>query len=833
MKVTIDGKTIQVKGRKTVLEAAREQGIYIPSLCDHPDLEPFGGCRLCLVEIEGRRGYPPACSTYLEDGMSVQTDTPKIKELRRGALELILSEHPNACLICREKENCDEYKSTIRKVADVTGCVLCPNNGRCELQDVTAAMGLERIHFSSVYRNVDMHRKDPFFDRDYNLCILCGRCVRICREVRGASVLTFIERGAETIVGTVLDQPLLDSGCQFCGACVDVCPTGAHTDRAIRYEELPDKKEPAVCPLCSMGCRLEIRTKEGRFIQSLPDKNGPANHGQACVRGRFLMPALTRTEERIQSPMIRKKEGWEAVSWDEALKLAAEQLGSFEEGRTVLMSSPQLSCEDLFVLNRFSQDILKTAPVSPALGLSPLAAVRGLEDKPGASPLQPSKLDDISAKDTFLLTGTDLTVSHPMVWLRVWESIQNGGHLVVISPDELPFAAKALWLQPKPGTEPLVMMSIAAAAGAKQNHLPEVENKQEYAALLNKVRKMDVETLTGVSPDQINAAAGILAEGRKSLYFVGPENTARSDSRLLLSALWNLAVQNKAGLFPLELESNQKGWAAVHSGAASGDFDQGMDALKKGKGTALIAAGPVSLPDNISPEFTVALAAYPNKLTEKADIILPLSVFGEEDAIFVNIEGRVQKSGAVLEPEGDARPAWRAASDLAQKMGRSDFDYAKGQEVRKAMQTKLAAWSGYDEKKAEAGGFFLEESPPEAPPSFLPVEPSGLEPEASGMRLSVQWTTDHYLGLLFSEIIPGFRLVRDWRWIEMNPEEAGKKKIQSAEEIVLASPNGQVEGVVRLNKRIPKGMVKIIRPGFLSYEYEPMNLCEVTIKRKK
>jgi len=225
MKVIIDGKSIETDSKRTILDIARDNGISIPSLCDHPELIPFTGCRLCLVQIEGKRGFLPACSTEPEEGMKVKTQTPKLRRLRKQILELILSEHPNACLICQEKENCDEMKSTIRKVGEATGCVLCPNNGRCQLQDVVEEIGIERVHFPSVYKNLEVQRGDPFFDRNFNLCILCGRCVRICREVRGLSTLTFIQRGPETVVGTALDRSLRDSNCQFCGACVDVCPT--------------------------------------------------------------------------------------------------------------------------------------------------------------------------------------------------------------------------------------------------------------------------------------------------------------------------------------------------------------------------------------------------------------------------------------------------------------------------------------------------------------------------------------------------------------------------------------------------------------------------------
>jgi predicted molibdopterin-dependent oxidoreductase YjgC len=405
--------------------------------------------------------------------------------------------------------------------------------------------------------------------------------------------------------------------------------------------------------------------------------------------------------------------------------------------------------------------------------------------------------------------------------------------LLVVSPEELPFASKALWLQSKPGTEPLVLLSIAAAAANIKKGLADIENKPDFARILDKVRKVDLEKLTGVSQNEVNTAAGLLNGGRKHIYFVGPESAAHPDSRMLISILWNMAVQNKATLFPLELESNQMGWEALHSGMNPEDYRRKIESLKKEKGKALIAAGPLVLPEDAAPEFIVALAAYPNDIAQKADVILPLTAFGEDESLYMNSEGRIQKTHAVLKPEGEARPAWWIAAELARKMGHSDFDYAKGQEVRKFMVTHLGAWSGYDDKNADSGGFFLPEDQPKAKDIFLPVEPSVLKPRTPGLCLAVQWTTDHYLGSMFSDKIPGFGILRNRHWIELNPGEAGEKGIKSAEEIVLESKHGRIEGVARLDNRIPAGMVKIIRPGFLPFENKQWNLSEVTIERKK
>src|SRR4030066_228844 len=228
----VDGRTVSFPEGVTVHRAAEINGIYIPSLCSHKDLPSFGGCRLCMVEIEGMRGYPLSCSTTAEEGMKVRTDTEALREFRREMLKLILSEHPSSCLICDESAECRGYQGTIRKAGVATGCRFCPNDDQCELQDVIDRIGLTDIDYPILYHGFEPEHDDPFYDRDYNICILCGRCVRMCQEVRGTSVLAFTLRGSQTKIGPAFGRSHIEAGCEFCGACVDGGPTGALTDKA-------------------------------------------------------------------------------------------------------------------------------------------------------------------------------------------------------------------------------------------------------------------------------------------------------------------------------------------------------------------------------------------------------------------------------------------------------------------------------------------------------------------------------------------------------------------------------------------------------------------------
>jgi formate dehydrogenase beta subunit len=275
IKLTIDGVDVEVERGSTVLQAAQSAGIYIPTLCYHPSVQPYGGCRLCIVEIENMRGLPTACTTPATEGMVVTTDTEQLRKLRQAFLQLILAEHPNDCLTCHRRERCSPYDICLRHPSVTDRCVSCPNNNQCELQNVVDYIGVGESSLPYHYKglNVDYSR-EPLIKRDYNLCILCGRCVQMCADVRGIGAISFINRGFETVVGTAYDLPLQDSGCRFCGACVEVCPVGALMDAGSEYE--PEREPEEVSIPCRYACPAGINVPlyvyligEGKYQDAL------------------------------------------------------------------------------------------------------------------------------------------------------------------------------------------------------------------------------------------------------------------------------------------------------------------------------------------------------------------------------------------------------------------------------------------------------------------------------------------------------------------------------------------------------------------------------------
>jgi len=814
MKVVIDGKEFEAKGGKTILEVARENEIYIPSLCDHPRLSPFTGCRLCLVEVKGRKGYVPSCGTYIENGMEVKTDAPELQKLRREIAELILSEHPNACLICSEKKNCDEYKSTIRKVGETTGCVLCSNNGRCELQDVVEALKVDKIRFPSLYRNFELKRGDPFFDRNYNLCILCGRCVRVCHELRGASAVSFVFRGPQTVVGTVLDKPLLESGCQFCGACVDVCPTGSLTERAVKYEGLPDRKAKTICPLCSVGCELEVELKGGRLLSSRPAEKGAVNKGQACAKGRFLIRDLVDSSRRALKPLIRKNEELEEASWEEALDFVASHLKKCKGEEIALVSSPQLSCEENYLFHKFTREVLKSENIDSALHLSPLAAFAEKAQRAGLEPDFNFKVEDIGQAKAILLIGADLALSHPIVWLEVLKAVQEGARLVVISPVELSLNRfSSIWLRIKPGAELFVLgfLSKILLEGREEESLSGIQGFASFQKSLKELDLTRISEMTGIKEEELRRAASFLG-ARPLVFLFGMGLSQHPWASQNLASIWNLSLQTQAGLFPLASENNLRGALEIGKNFSRNglNFNQIIQAASSGQVKALYLAGPFPELRNTSPDFLVIQDSYRNSNLEKADAVLPGATFAENEGTFVNLEGRIQKFEKVIEPLGEAKPDWWIISQLALRMGNKNFQYKNPAAILKEMSEAVPGFAVISSQKTGKNEGIFVQGKQKSEASFLPIEFSASNYPANTdypFLLMLDYSLDYYRGLALSGESKGLKTIRNPRWVRVCAQDAFDLGLKEGESLTLESSSAKIKGIARITESVPRGII--------------------------
>lgn len=328
IKLTIDGQEVEAGPGMTVLEAAEAAGIYIPTLCAAADLEPYGACRLCVVEIDGMRGLPTACTTPATDGMVVHTETPAVHQVRRTAVELLIADHPRDCLTC-------------------------PKNQRCELQKVAAYLGITSQSYGRTTRELPVDTSNPFFNIDPNYCILCGKCVRACNEIRGSGAIALTLRGYATRVDFFGDALL----CQSCGECVDHCPVAALMPKDTRQ---PTREVATTCPYCGVGCQIYLGVRQGEVVGVRGNGEGTTNEGKLCVKGRFGIPEFVHHPERLTAPLVKQDGEFREVSWDEALDLVASRLGNYRGDEVAVFSSAKCTNEENYVVQKFARSVLGT-----------------------------------------------------------------------------------------------------------------------------------------------------------------------------------------------------------------------------------------------------------------------------------------------------------------------------------------------------------------------------------------------------------------------------------------------------------------------------------------
>jgi len=330
--LTINGQKITARPGMTVLEAALAAGIYIPTLCYYPDLKPYGGCRICVVEIEGMRGLTTSCTTPAAEDMIVHTETEAVNKARKTVVELLIADHPSDCLTCT-------------------------SNQQCELQKVAAYLGMDRVRLPKKAPVYAVDDSNPFFNLDRNKCILCARCTRACNEITCVGAIDMANRGYTMKVSTFGDTLLFDSICQSCGECVARCPVGA---LAPKHSIPPTTEVETTCPYCGVGCSMVLGVRGEQIVSVRGNTEGAANKGNLCVKGRFGIPEFVHSPERLTSPMIRKKGHLEKASWDEALELIASKLSTYKPEEVAVISSSRTSNEDNYVAQKFARGVLGT-----------------------------------------------------------------------------------------------------------------------------------------------------------------------------------------------------------------------------------------------------------------------------------------------------------------------------------------------------------------------------------------------------------------------------------------------------------------------------------------
>ena len=397
--LTIDGVAVSAPAGTSVMRAAIDAGIQVPKLCATDSLEPFGSCRLCLVEIDGRRGTPASCTTPVEAGMSVRTQSPKLAKLRKGVMELYISDHPLDCLTCSA-------------------------NGDCELQDMAGAVGLREVRYGTEGRNHLAAHKDesnPYFTYDASKCIVCNRCVRACEETQGTFALTISGRGFESRVSPGMDEPFMESECVSCGACVSACPTATLQEKTVINLGMPTKSVTTTCAYCGVGCGFKAEVKGTEVIRMTPWKDGKANEGHSCVKGRFAWGYATH-KDRVTKPMIRAKitDPWREVSWDEAINHAASEFKRLQStfGRDSIggITSSRCTNEETYLVQKLVRAAFGNNNVDTCARVCHSPTGYGLGQTYGTS-AGTQTFKSVAKADVIMVIGANPSAAHPGVRL--------------------------------------------------------------------------------------------------------------------------------------------------------------------------------------------------------------------------------------------------------------------------------------------------------------------------------------------------------------------------------------------------------------------------------
>jgi formate dehydrogenase alpha subunit len=698
----IDGEPVQAMPGSTILDAALQAGMYIPTLCYLKDLKPYGGCRLCMVEIKGWKGFPTACTTPLEPGMEILTKTQHLQKLRAEILEFTLSEHPYTCLVCQDRKACTEFMHTTRKSGTVTGCNFCTSNGDCELQELIDYLELADVRFPISYRNLPAERKNPFYDLDYNLCILCGRCVRICNEERNSHVLAFVQRGNSAIVGTAFNESQLDAGCEFCGACVDVCPTGSISEKMGKWAGLPSQSTETSCVLCSVGCTMNVNIRDNRVVNVGPEPGRRTEPRQLCLQGKFLPGDFSHHPSRIHTPLIRRSGKWVEVSWKEALQHTSMKLAKYRDGQFGMICSAQDTLEDNYILQKFTRKVMRSNHVDLFASYPDRDLAAEIHHLNGGRPGTLTR--DILKADTCLILGTDASVSHPMLENSIRKAFNEGHNILYANHMSTRTSLFAnLEIHYAPGEEYHFLFALLAGlAREKQALLPE--------GMAGKFSKTDVAAALkhcAVRTSDMEPFIRILAGSRK-LCIVASDDYLRNDTgRLVLRALenfrylmarpsgchllipyheGNVYAGMLAGVHPDHLpgfdhlsdrrsiRTWNRNWNASLSDTRGLSSQEMINHAGKNGLKALMVAGDIPpVPGLKKISFLVQLNMFSTGLSDYADVFLPVTGFLENQGHFMTLEGKIKNLRRALPIQGRSRTIAAIISSLAQEMDEPGF----------------------------------------------------------------------------------------------------------------------------------------------------------------
>tara|TARA_R110000787_G_scaffold47085_20_gene114170 strand:+ start:28166 stop:31012 length:2847 start_codon:yes stop_codon:yes gene_type:complete len=861
--LTIDGQAVTLPEGTSIMRAASLLGGSIPKLCATDNVESFGSCRLCLVEVEGRNGYPASCTTPVAEGMVVRTQTERLKKLRRGVMELYISDHPLDCLTCGA-------------------------NGDCELQDQAGAVGLREVRYGydgATNMGQAKDQSNPYFDFDPSKCIVCSRCVRACDEVQGTFALTIEGMGFDSKVAASQGEDFLGSECVSCGACVQACPTASLIEKKVVEVGTPDRAIVTTCAYCGVGCTFRAEMRGQELVRMVPWKDGKANRGHSCVKGRFAW-GYAQHQDRILNPMIRASvsEPWREVSWDEAIAHTASEFRRIQAkyGTRSIggITSSRCTNEETFLVQKLIRQGFGNNNVDTCARVCHSPTGYGLSKTFGTS-AGTQDFDSVMQADVILVIGANPTDGHPVFASRMKRRLRQGAKLIVMDPRRTdlvksPHVEADHHLPLRPGTNVAMLTAMAHVIVTEKLYNEAFIRERcdwdefaDWAEFVSQPARSPeaIEPLTGVKADEVRAAARLYATGGNGAIYYGLGVTEHSQGSSTVMAIANLAMatgnvgREGVGVNPLRGQNNVQGacdmgsfphefsgyrhvsdtatrslferaWGvsldaepglripnmldAATDGTFKGLFVQGEDILQSDPNTHHVAAGLAAM------ECVVVQDLFLNETANYAHIFLPGSTFLEKDGTFTNAERRIQRVRKVMAPL-NGHADWAIVQLVANAMG-LNWTYDHPSQIMDEIAALTPTFAGVHYDRLEAEGSLQWPANDAAPDGTPTMHADGFVRGKGKFVVTDYVPTDEKTGPRFPLLLTTGRILSHYNvgaqtrrtantaWhpedrLEIHPSDADNRGLKDGDWVTLRSRAGETTLRAQVTERVAPGVV--------------------------
>ncbi|HLY90270.1 MAG TPA: formate dehydrogenase subunit alpha [Acetobacteraceae bacterium] len=860
--LTIDGHDVTVPEGTSIMRAAMDAGIKVPKLCATDSLNSFGSCRLCLVEIEGRPGTPASCTTLVAPGMKVHTSGEKVRRIRRGVMELYISDHPLDCLTCTA-------------------------NGNCELQDAAGEVGLRDVRYGydgANHLSAPIDASNPYFQFEPSKCIVCSRCVRACEEVQGTFALTVQGRGFASKIAAGMDEPFLTSECVSCGACVQACPTATLIEKTVVDIGQPEHSVVTTCAYCGVGCNFKAEMRGDTVVRMVPWKDGKANHGHSCVKGRFAW-GYAQHQDRILSPMMREKitDPWREVSWEEALGRVASEFRRIqaEAGKDAIgvITSSRCTDEETYLVQKLARQVFRNNNTDTCARVCHSPTGYGLSRTFGTS-AGTQDFDSVDLADVIVVIGANPTDGHPVFASRMKRRLREGAKLIVIDPRRIdlvrmPHVEASHHLALRPGTNVAVLTALAHVIVTEGlvnetfvRERCDAEAFADWAAFVSEQRNSpeEVENISGVPAESIRAAARLYASAGNGAIYYGLGVTEHSQGTTAVMGLANLAMatgnigRRGVGVNPLRGQNNVQGscdmgsfphelpgyrhisipevraiyeaeWGmtldpepglripnmidAALDGSFKGIYIQGEDIVQSDPDTKHMTAGLAAM------ECVVVHDLFLNETANYAHVFLPGSTFLEKDGTFINAERRINLVRKVMAPRAGLAD-WEVTQEIARAMG-CDWNYTHPSQIMDEIARTTPTFAGVSFDRLAQGS--LQWPVNDKAPEGTPIMHIGQFVRGKGNFLITEYVaTDEKVGPRFPLLLTTGRTLSQYNvgaqtrrtenvvWhhedvLEIHPQDAEDRGVRDGDLVRLASRSGETTLRARITDRVAPGVV--------------------------